>query len=90
MSKQEIHDAKGTFFHREEGVDFIYWRLARYGSDVTDAEAVEDIKKNGYMRVETQVVDNQERHLYIKVAVLLRGDRRAEIESAINAHMGIM
>lgn len=85
-AKKEYHDANGKFFTRRETPDMVYWELCRYGSSVSDAQAVEDIKKNGYKRVETR---GQNDHVYVKVSVLLATTAKDEVLKEINAHMGI-
>ncbi|MNZ85407.1 hypothetical protein D3C78_1041970 [compost metagenome] len=84
-TKREHHDANGTFFLRQETATEVFWNLARYSHSIKDADAVEDIKKNGYMRVS----EKGEAHVYVKVSVLLAGSAKEEILKKINAHMGI-
>ncbi|MNJ01020.1 hypothetical protein D3C73_1605210 [compost metagenome] len=63
----------------------VYWKLARYSHSIKDADAVADIIKNGYKRVESKGND----HIYVKVSVLLGTDAREQVLKEINAHMGI-
>lgn len=84
--KKHHHDASGKFFTRLELEDGIYWRLCRYGSSVSNAAAVEDIKTNGYKRVETL---GPNEHTYMKVSVLLTTAAREDVLKEINTHMGI-
>ncbi|MNP88953.1 hypothetical protein D3C85_13460 [compost metagenome] len=79
-----IDDQNSDFFVREETIDTVHWKVARYPSDVSNSSAVKAIKQNGYMRIATKY----QPPLFVKVSVLLKTDLKGEVERKINTHMG--
>lgn len=81
----EVHAPSGEFFIRQEVNGIVYWNLARYPADVSDAKAISHLRERAYMRTVKDDV-----FTYTKVSDLLKTDRRLEVLAKINHHMGII